>query len=75
MGKPQIEVHEYYDFLPVLDWMTKNVIGFDKDVFWSWACELPGFSNDTFFTFLDDETHPMAKMLFEQFGHSFYICW
>ena len=75
MGKPSIQTHEFYDFIPALDWMQENISGFDKDTFWTFACELPGFSNDTYFTFLDTEDHPMAKMLFAEFGYSFYICW
>ena len=75
MTKPVIQTHEYFDLFPVLDWMQENVQGFDRDQFESYACELEGFSNDTFYTFLDNETHPMLKMMFEHFGYSFYICW
>lgn len=75
MERPKLETHEYYDFLPVLDWMDENVEEFDKDEFWDYACELHGFGNDTFFTFLDTEKHPMAILLFENFGYSFLICW
>lgn len=75
MEKPQIQSHEYFDLIPVLDWMEETVQGFNKDQFWSYACELHGFSNDTFYSFLDNEEHPMLKMVFERFGCSFYICW
>jgi hypothetical protein len=73
--KPAIQTHEYVDVMECLDWLNKNVPAFDGEAFWDWACNLDGWTNDSFFTFLDTEEHPLLEIWKEHFPVNLYLCW